>query len=96
MTQQAMDAAGKTHTGNFNVIVNVVVDTKGAPHDLCLQKSAGYGLDASAADAVSRYRFRPATKNGHPVRIRMPVKVRFVTPTPTPMDAPLTGARPSK
>src|ERR1700761_5239088 len=76
ITQQAIAASGKTHTGNFTVIVNVVVDTKGVPSKLCLQKSTGYGLDAAAAAAVPEYRFNPAKKNGKPVPIRVPVEVR--------------------
>ena len=95
MTQQAIDGAGKTHIGNFNVIVNVVVDKKGVPHDLCLQKSSGYGLDASAAAAVRQYRFDPAKKDGGPVKSRVPVEVRFVTPSPPPTGVPRTGEPPN-
>jgi TonB family protein len=94
LTQQAIDGAGKTHIGNFNVIVNVVVDTKGLPRDLCLQKSSGYGLDASAEAAVVRYRFDPAEKNGKPVKSRIPVEVRFLTPNPPPLGTPRTGKPP--
>lgn len=80
ITQQAIDASGKTHIGNYIVIVNVVVDGKGVPSNLCLQKSSGYGLDAAAAAAVPQYRFNPAKKDGKPVRIRVPVEVRFENP----------------
>ena len=80
ITQQAIAASGKTHIGNYIVIVNVVVDTKGIPTKLCLQKSSGYGLDAAAAAAVPEYRFNPAKKNGKPVPIRVPVEVRFENP----------------
>lgn len=94
ITQQAIKGAGTTHIGNYLVIVNVVVNTKGIPSHLCLQKSSGYGLDASAANAVSDYRFDPAKENGKPVRIRVPVEVRFVAPTPTAMGEPHTGLPP--
>lgn len=80
ITQQAIAASGKTHIGNYIVIVNVVVNTKGVPTKLCLQKSSGYGLDAAAAAAVPQYRFNPAKKNGKPVPIRVPVEVRFENP----------------
>lgn len=80
ITQQAIAASGKTHIGNYIVIVNVVVDTKGIPSRLCLQKSSGYGLDAAAAAAVPQYRFNPAKKDGKPVSIRVPVEVRFENP----------------
>ncbi|MGA3131566.1 MAG: energy transducer TonB [Terracidiphilus sp.] len=95
ITQDAVMDAGETHIGNFNVIVSVVVDTKGAPHGLCLQKSSGYGLDASAAVAVAQYHFDPAKKNGRPVRARVPVEVRFVTPNPPQMGQPRPGVPPN-
>jgi len=94
MTQQAIDAAGKTHIGNFTVVVNVLVDTKGLPHDLCLQKSSGYGLDASAASAVGQYRFDPAKKNGRHVKSRLAVAVRFLTENPPPIGVPRSGEPP--
>lgn len=80
ITQQAMGASGTTHVGNYIVIVNVMVDDKGLPQDLCLQKSAGYGLDAAAATAVADYHFAPAKKDGKPVEMRMPIGVRFINP----------------
>lgn len=94
ITQKAIAASGKTHIGNYLVIVNVVVGVKGIPRNLCLQKSSGYGLDASAAAAVAQYRFDPAKKNGEPVRMRVPVEVRFVSATPTPMGTPPSGEPP--
>ena len=87
-TPQAIAAAGVTHIGNFNVIVDVLVDSKGVPHDLCLRKSAGYGLDASAATAVAQYRFVPATKNGKPVKSRVSVEVRITSSFPPPTGIP--------
>lgn len=91
ITQQAIDASGRTHIGNYNVIVNVVVNTKGNPTELCLQKSSGYGLDAAAANAVEQYRFDPAAKGGHPVKMRIPVEVRFLSQTPPESTRPLPG-----
>jgi len=80
ITLQAIDSSGKTHIGNYVVIVNVLVNTKGIPSGLCLEKSSGYGLDGAAASAVSQYRFNPAQKNGKPIRMRVPVEVRFKNP----------------
>lgn len=90
ITPQAIDAGDKTHIGNFNVIVNAVVDSKGKPTDLCLQKSSGYGLDAAAAAAVAQYRFDAAQKGGHPVEMRIPVEVRFATQTAPERTQPLS------
>jgi TonB family protein len=93
MTQQAVAAAGVTHIGNFNVIVDVLVDEKGVPNDLCLRKSVGYGLDASAAAAVKQYRFAPAKRNGEPVKSRVSVEVPFTTPFPPPTGKSPAGER---
>jgi TonB family protein len=38
---------------------------------------AGLGLDAAALTAVRRYRFTPAERGGHPVRVRMRWSVEF-------------------
>lgn len=91
MTQQAVEAGGLTHVGNFSVVVGAIVDTKGLPHDVCLEKSSGYGLDASAAKAVGQYTFIPAKRDGRPVKSRVPVEVRFVAQNPPPMGAPRSG-----
>ena len=88
MTEQAIAAAGKTHIGDFTVILNAIVDAKGLPHEVCLRKSSGYGLDASAAAAVEQYRFAPATKNGKSVESRLQVEVHIRTPFPPPIGTP--------
>jgi TonB family protein len=61
----------------FAVIVSLVVDANGMPQNVCLKQSAGYGLDAKAAEAVERYRFAPASKEGKPVPVRIYDKVEF-------------------
>ena len=94
MTERAIQAAGVTHIGNFNVIVMAMVNRKGLPQNVCLRKSSGYGLDASAAKAVEQYRFDAAKKDGKPVRMRVAVDVRFVSPKPPPIGMPGTGEPP--
>jgi len=37
----------------------------------------GFGLDDQAVDAVRRWVFSPATKNGEPVDVRINVEVNF-------------------
>ena len=82
ITQDAIQASHRSHVGNFVVLLDLVVDQQGKPAQLCLQKSSGYGLDGAAAAAVQRYRFDPATKAGKPVKMRVPVEVRFTTEPP--------------
>jgi TonB family protein len=89
MTAQAITAGGPAQSGNFHVVVNVVVDPKGNPTALCLQTSSGYGLDAAAATAVAQYHFDAAKKDGRPVEMRIPVQVRFVTQSPPQRMQPL-------
>ena len=55
----------------------ITVDIEGNAKDLCLLRSAGYGLDKQAASAVEKYRFNPATMNGKPVPVRMSIEVNF-------------------
>lgn len=57
--------------GNYEVKLSFIVDIHGEPNELCLVRSAGYGLDAEAGNAANRYRFAPATKDGKPVPKRV-------------------------
>jgi TonB family protein len=59
----------------FEVDLSLVVDASGRPQNVCLTKSAGYGLDAEAANVVQNYRFKPATKDGKPVPKRISVDI---------------------
>ena len=60
--------------------ISFVVDTQGVPQEVCILKPVGYGLDVEAAEAVSQYRFQPATKNdGTPVAVRVSIQVAFNT-----------------
>jgi TonB family protein len=61
----------------FEVEVGLVADAKGNPQNICLIKSAGYGLDAKAAEAVRQYRFKSAIKDGKPVAVRIHVTVSY-------------------
>ena len=58
-------------------IITLTVDALGLPHNLQVTRSIGYGLDANALEAVKTYRFRPATRDGQPVPVRMSIEVRF-------------------
>ena len=40
-------------------------------------RRVGMGLDEKAAEAVGRWRFKPAMKDGHPVACQVMVKVNF-------------------
>lgn len=58
-------------------VISVIVDSHGLPQDPRVVQPLGMGLDDKALDAVRRYRFKPATKNGEPVAVRITVEVDF-------------------
>ena len=51
--------------------VEIVVDTLGQVASARPITRAGYGLDEAALRAIAEYRFAPARRGGHPVRVRM-------------------------
>jgi len=53
--------------------VSMIVDEEGKPTDLKIIKSSGAGMDANILEAVSQYRFRPATVSGQ--KIAMPLNL---------------------
>jgi TonB family protein len=58
-------------------VVSLIVGEDGIPSDICVQRSAGYGLDAQAVKTAAQYRFEPATSNGKPVRARVGISISF-------------------
>jgi TonB family protein len=59
------------------VQVDVVVDENGVPIDLKISRALGLGLDQKAMEAVWKWRFKPATKDGKPVTSQTHVDVEF-------------------
>jgi TonB family protein len=59
------------------VILEVIVDVSGKTRDIKLLRSLGLGLDEEAIKAVSKWRFKPATKNGKPVPVIINAYVGF-------------------
>lgn len=58
-------------------VLKLVVDQQGIPRDIKVIRSVGYGLDEKAVEAVQKWRFKPATLNGHPVSVQINVEVTF-------------------
>ena len=67
----------KHHIHQFLSMVSMVIGEDGIPRDVCILKAAGYDLDAKAAEAAWKYRFRPAMKDGEPVAARVTMEVNF-------------------
>lgn len=59
------------------VLLLLVVGKDGRTYDIRVGQSLGMGLDEKAIEAVSRWRFRPATLNGQPVATQVAVQVDF-------------------
>jgi TonB family protein len=58
-------------------IVSLIVDAQGVPQNPKVVRALGLGLDQKALEAVMKYRFRPAMKNGTPVPVMISVEVNF-------------------
>jgi TonB family protein len=58
-------------------LVSVIVDAYGMPENPRVRKSLDPGLDQRAIEAVIKYRFKPAMKDGVPVPVMITVAVNF-------------------
>lgn len=63
-----------------SVTVEFIVDEKGEPQDLHVIASAGEILDQAVLQAIRRWRFSPARKNGVAVKVRWQAKQEFRRP----------------
>jgi protein TonB len=59
------------------VLLTIEVGEDGQPHKLQVLRGLGLGLDEKAIEAVSRWKFKPALRNGRPVRAAATIEVNF-------------------
>jgi len=59
------------------IVLWLTVGVDGKTHDITVDRGLGYGLDEKAVEAVSRWRFTPALKDGEPIERRINVEVNF-------------------
>jgi periplasmic protein TonB len=59
------------------VVLWLIVDQSGRPHDIKIARSLGMGLDQKAVEAVRQWKFEPAMKDGRPVAVQINVEVNF-------------------
>jgi periplasmic protein TonB len=69
------EARKAKHQGT--VVLSVIIGPDGRPKDLRVQRSLGMGLDEKAIEAVRKWRFEPAMKNGQPVAVQVNIEVNF-------------------
>jgi len=59
------------------VVLTLVVTPDGTPTDIKVTHPLGSGLDETAVEAVKQWRFKPGTKDGNPVAVRITVETDF-------------------
>jgi TonB family protein len=59
------------------VLLSVIIDANGNTRDIHVVRPLGLGLDEKAIEAVAKWKFRPAMRNGHPVAVQAQVEVNF-------------------
>lgn len=59
------------------VVLALIVEDSGKPSTIVVTRSLGYGLDAKALDAVSSWRFKPATFQGKAIPVSINVEATF-------------------
>jgi TonB family protein len=66
---------------NLNVqgtlMLSAVIRSDGSVGEVCILRGVDDPLDAYASAALSRWRFRPATRNGDPVALQTVVMIPF-------------------
>ena len=71
-TQEARDARAQG-----TILLEAVIGRDGSISKVQVLKALGYGLDESAAKALSEWQFKPGTKDGKPVNVRIQVTMNF-------------------
>ena len=69
-------------TKQRKVVISFVVTEQGTTRDITVVKHFKPDFDSAAIDAVRRWTFEPATKDGKPVAIRLETEVTFRPPRP--------------
>ena len=62
-----------------SVLIGLQVDADGKTSHVRVIRGIGYGLDEKAVEAVSKYKFKPAMRDGVPVAVEVNVQVDFKT-----------------
>ena len=70
------EAARKAKLNGF-VVLSLIVTPEGNAKDVKVTKSLSPGLDQKSIEAVSKWKFAPATKDGKPVAVELQVQTTF-------------------
>ncbi len=55
----------------------VIVQADGTPGEIRVKTPAGKGLDEKAIEAVRKWRFKPAMKDGKPIAVQINIEINF-------------------
>jgi len=69
------DAHAAKYQGTIEL--SVVVTPEGRSDSILVLKGAPFLLNKQAVEAVQKWKFKPAEKNGKPVRVRVPIEITF-------------------
>jgi TonB family protein len=59
-------------------LVGLIVDAQGNPQNVHIVRALGMGLDEKAMEAVRKYKFKPAMRDGRtPVAVPVNIEVNF-------------------
>ena len=67
----------KREGGSGVVAVTIVIDEKGTVIKATVAKSSNDGLNEAAIEAVKKWKFKPAQKDGEKVKVRVTVPISF-------------------
>ena len=59
------------------VAVKVLIDETGSVTECTVSKSTNPEFDGAALDAVKRWKFKPAQKDGNPVKAKLLIPIQF-------------------
>jgi len=60
-----------------SVLLSIVIQSDGTTSNIRVIRALGLGLDEKAIESVTKWRFRPSTKDGRPVAVSANVEVNF-------------------
>jgi len=79
---------GDAPTKDLYVTLHLVVDENGNASNIKVQHSGGSPWDQKAIEAVKKYHFTPALKDGKPVKVQIQLQVNFKASSPSTDPAP--------
>jgi TonB family protein len=76
-SQPAYSAEATRARVQATVTLSVTIGEDGKAHDIAIRQGAGFGLDEKAIEAMGKWRFNPATHDGHPAAVPANIEMNF-------------------